>query len=66
MATYLLDSLLVTLLKGQDLTSSLLCVIDLLPRLHLLLLEKGDTVGQELSISLNTNTPQQLANTHYS
>ena len=66
MATYLLDSLLVTLLKGQDLTSSLLRVVDLLPRLHLLLLQEGDTVGQELSISLNTNTPQQLANTHFS
>ena len=63
MIAYLLDSLFIALLKSQDLTSSLLGVVDLLPRLHLLLLQKGDTVGKELSISLDTSTKESVRNT---
>ena len=52
---YLLDSVLIALLQCEDLTSSLFSVVDLFPRLHLFLLEEGDTICEELCISLNAN-----------
>ena len=51
--TYLLDAVLIALLQRQDLIRALLCVIDLLPSLLLLLLEKGDTVGKQLGVPLD-------------
>ena len=51
---YLLDFLLVTFLERGDVGCTLLGFLDLLPRLHLLLLEQGNSVGEQLSVSLNT------------
>jgi hypothetical protein len=52
--TYLLNTVLIALLQRQDLVCALLCVIDLLPGLLLFLLEKGDTVSQQLGVPLDT------------
>ena len=52
--TYLLDPVLVSLLERHDFIGALLRVLNLLPRLHLLLLEQGDTIGQQLCVSLDT------------
>ena len=52
--TYLLDLLLVSLLQAGDVVCPLLGFLDLLPGLHLLLLQKGNTIGQQLSISVDT------------
>ena len=49
----LLDLHLILLLESHDLTRSLLSLLDLLPCLHLLLLQQGDSVRQQLSVSLN-------------
>ena len=54
-STYLLDALLVPLLQARDVARALLGLLDLLPRLHLLLLEKGDSVGKQLSVSLDAD-----------
>ena len=55
----LLDAVLVALLQREDLVRSLLSVIDLFPCLLLFLLQQGDTIGQQLGISLNTITGNQ-------
>ena len=39
------DADVVAFLKSHDFTSALLCFLDLLPGLHLLLLQEGDTVS---------------------
>jgi len=44
-STYLLNAVLVALFESKNLISALLSVINLLPRLLLFLLEKGNTIG---------------------
>ena len=57
--TYLLDAIFVAFLEREDLISTLLGVIDLLPCLLLFLLEQGNTIGQQLGVSLDaTKEPQ--------
>jgi len=58
--TYLLYSLFVSLFETEDLVGSLLGVIDLLPRLDLLLLEQCNTIGQQKGISLNATSMVRL------
>ena len=53
MATYLLNAVLVALLEREDLIGALLRIVDLLPRLLLLLLEQGDAVRQQLRVPLD-------------
>ena len=53
-----LNFLVVALLQSHDFSSTLLCLLDLLPCLHLFLLEKRNTVGQELRIPLDTMKEQ--------
>lgn len=43
---YLLDAVLISLFKREDLVRAFLSVIDLFPRLLLLLLEQSDTIGK--------------------
>jgi len=50
----LLDLDLILLLESQHLGCSLLGFLDLLPGTHLLLLEKGNAICEELGITLNT------------
>lgn len=50
------DAHIVAFLESHDFTSALLGLLDLLPSLHLLLLEKSDAVGKELCISLDILT----------
>ena len=50
----MVDLDLVLLLQRHDLIRTLLRLLDLLPGAHLLLLEKGDAVGKELCVSLDT------------
>jgi hypothetical protein len=50
---YLLDLLLVPLLEAGDVAGSLLGLLDFLPGLHLLLLQKGDSVRQQLGVPLD-------------
>ena len=57
--TYLLDLLLISLLQSSNVIGSLLGLLDLLPSLHLLLLEQGDSIGQQLRITLDT-TPKAI------
>jgi hypothetical protein len=53
--TYLLDAVLVALLESKDFIGALLGVVDLLPSLHLLLLEERDTVCEQLSVALDAS-----------
>jgi hypothetical protein len=53
MCTYLLDLLLVPLLEAGDVASSLLGFLDFLPGLHLLLLQQGDSVREQLGVPLD-------------
>jgi hypothetical protein len=53
-STYLLDFLFVTLFERRDIAGTLLGLLDLLPGLHLLLLEQSNSVGEQLGISLDT------------
>ena len=46
--------LVVPLLKLEDLLGTFARLLNLLPRLDLLLLEEGDTVGEQLGIALYT------------
>ena len=52
-----MDFVLVSLLESGDISGTLLGLLNLLPRLHLLLLEESNSVGQQLSISLNVLSP---------
>ena len=54
------DADVIAFLESHDFTSALLCFLDLLPGLHLLLLEEGDTVSQELGISLDAMKEQSV------
>ena len=58
MVTYLLHFLLVSLLKARNVISPLLGLLNLLPGLHLLLLEERNTISEQLGISLNAMTCQ--------
>lgn len=49
-----MDLDLVLLLQRHDLVRTLLRLLDLLPGAHLLLLEQGDAVREELRVSLDT------------
>ena len=51
--TYLLNAIFVALLQRQDFVRSLLSVVDLFPSLLLLLLKQGDSVREQLGITLN-------------
>ena len=51
---FFLDALVVTLLKSHDFSGAFFSLLDLLPGLHLFLLEQSNTVGQKLCISLDT------------
>lgn len=46
------ESVLIASLEAKNITSLLLCLFNLLPRLHLLLFEQSYSVGQKLSVSL--------------
>lgn len=48
-----MNALFVPLLQSENLVGALLSVIDLLPGLHLFLLEQGDTVCEQLRVSLD-------------
>ena len=49
-----LDAFVIALLQSHDFTGTFLSLFNLLPSLHLFLLEKSNTVGQELCIPLDT------------
>ena len=53
MHSYLLNSIFITLLECQNFTSPLLSVINLLPSLHLFLLQQGDSIGKKLGVPLD-------------
>ena len=57
--TYLLDAIFVAFLEREDLIGTLLGIIDLLPCLLLFLLEQGDTIGQQLGVSLDATEESQ-------
>jgi len=51
---YLLNLILITPFADGDIVGTLLGILNLLPGLHLLLLEEGDTVGEKLSIVIES------------
>ena len=51
--TYLLDAVLVALLESKDFIGALLGVVDLLPSLHLLLLEERNSIREQLRVLLD-------------
>ena len=53
-----LDAVVVAFFKPHDFASTLFCLFNLLPGLHFFLFEKGDTVSQELCISLDAMKEQ--------
>ena len=55
MDAYLAKSVFVATLQTQDVCRFLLGLLDLLPRLHLFLLEQGDTVSEELGIAFQSS-----------
>ena len=57
----LVDLDLVLLLQRHHFVRTLLRLLNLLPGAHLFLLEQGDTVGKELSVSLDTTRARGLA-----
>ena len=54
------QALRLPILQAGDVVGALLGLLDLLPRLHLLLLEKGDSVGKQLSVSLDTTLQENI------
>lgn len=59
--TYLLNSILVSLFKRENLIRALLGIIDFLPSLVLFLLKQGDSICQKLGVTLNAiNIRDQL------
>lgn len=58
----LLHLLLVAALELLDLAGALLGLLDLLPRLHLLLLQQGDAVRKQLRITLDPKYRQMISN----
>ena len=57
---FLLDSVFVSLLQSEDLICTLLSIVNFLPCLILLLLKQGDTIGQELGITLNATVHESV------
>lgn len=58
---YLLNSILVSLFKRENLIRALLGIIDFLPSLVLFLLKQGDSICQKLGVTLNAiNIRDQL------
>ena len=55
-----LNTLVVSLLESGDFLGSLFSFFDLLPGLHFLLLQEGDSVGKELGVSLDTGKTNKL------
>jgi len=51
---YLLNLIFITPFADGDIVGALLGVLDLFPGLHFLLLEQGDTVGEKLSIVIES------------
>lgn len=52
-STYLLHFLLVPLLEARDVTSSLFGFFNLFPRFHFFLFQEGDTVRQQLGVTVD-------------
>lgn len=52
-SAYLLNFLFISLFKRENFVRALFGVINFLPCLHFFLLEQGDSVREELSVSLN-------------
>lgn len=51
---YLLNLILIAPFADGDIAGALLGILNLLPGLHFLLLEEGDTVGEKLSIVIES------------
>ena len=51
---FLLDFLLVTLLKTGDVACALFGFLDFFPGFHLFLFQEGDTVGEKLGVAVDT------------
>ena len=51
---YLLNLIFITPFADGDIVGALFGILDLLPGLHLLLLEEGDTVGKKLRIVIES------------
>jgi hypothetical protein len=51
--TYLLHLLLVPFFEARDVVRPFLRFLNLFPRFHFFLLQKRDTVGQQLGITVN-------------
>ena len=51
---YLLNLIFISPFADGDIFGALLGILDLLPGLHLLLLEEGDTVGEKLRIVIES------------
>jgi hypothetical protein len=51
---YLLNLIFITPFADRDIVGALLGILDLLPGLHFLLLEEGNTVGEKLSIMIES------------
>ena len=52
---FLLNTLLIAAFEHTDFVGTLASILDLLPGLHFFLLEKGNTVSQQLGVTLNPN-----------
>ena len=50
---YLLHLLLVPFFEARDIIRPLLRLLNLFPRFHFFLLQKSDTVGQQLGVAVN-------------
>jgi hypothetical protein len=51
---YLLNLIFITPFTNGDIVGALLGILDLLPGLHLLLFEEGNTVGEKLRIVIES------------
>ena len=60
-----MDLIFVTLLEGGDIARTLFGLLDLLPRLHLFLLEEGNSVGEQLRVPLDTIVCQKHMVSHH-
>jgi hypothetical protein len=57
----LLHLLIVALLELHDFAGALASLLNLLPRLELLLLEQGDAIGEELGIAFHTRNSSRYS-----
>ena len=53
LVTYLLNFLLISLLESRDVIGSLFGFLDFLPGFHFLLLQKSNTICQQLGVTIN-------------